>query len=97
MTDTETKAVLTDNTVPAVVIQPPKDVEPERISPEDKDLLNAMKYQRDLAVAAAETAVANGKLAEANHRNVVLQFAHKYRLVDGDRINEDGTIVRKTK
>jgi hypothetical protein len=96
MTDTNIpQAVLTDNTQPAVVIQPPKDKEPERISAEDKDLLNTVKHQRDLAMAAAETAVANGRLADANHRNVILQFAHKYRLVDGDRINEDGTITRK--
>lgn len=79
------KAVLTDNNQP-VVIQPP--VEVERILSEEKTLIDMLKHQRDLALS-------NAKLAEANHRNIILTLAVKYHLSNGDTINDDGTITRK--
>ncbi len=92
---TEAKVVATDHAQPAVVVEAPK--EQEFVSAEDKVLLDAVKHQESIAVARAETAVAEARLAESNRRNVILQLALRYKLADGDRIEENGSITRKTK
>lgn len=67
----------------------------ECISMEEKMMLDAVKYQKELAVANAKAAIAQSQLADSNHQNVILQLAMKYHLITGDTINDDGTIKRK--
>jgi hypothetical protein len=68
----------------------------ERLTAEDKAVLDAAKTKRELALANANLAVAKGESADLAHNNIVLRLAIKYSLRDGDLINEDGTITRKT-
>lgn len=67
----------------------------ERISPEDKAVLDSAKHQREMALTNADLAVERGKSADLAHGNIVLRLVIKYKLNNGDVINEDGTITRK--
>jgi hypothetical protein len=61
----------------------------EKLSVEDKHLLDMEKMRKDMALT-------NAKMADTAYNNVVLQLALKYKLIEGDRISDDGEIVRKT-
>lgn len=67
----------------------------EKISDQDKAVLEQVKVKRELALEKAKAAVANSESAELLHQNVMLQLAMKYSLLQGDSIKEDGSIVRK--
>jgi hypothetical protein len=56
----------------------------ERIAPEELDILNDVKREVDLAVAAAQRLMAL----------VSARLVRKYNLTPKDRIEEDGCIVR---
>lgn len=68
----------------------------ERLTDQDKSLLDIIKSKRELALANAKTALAQSEVAELTHNNIILQLAMKYNLVDGDQINDDGSIKRKS-
>jgi hypothetical protein len=61
----------------------------ERLTDSDKHSLDLAKSKRDLARSQSET-------AEATYNNVILRLALKYHLSDGDLLNEDGAITRKS-
>lgn len=67
----------------------------EKLSDADRSTLDAAKMKRELALANAKTALAQSENAELSYNNIVLQLALKYKLSNGDMINEDGTINRK--
>lgn len=69
----------------------------EKITDMDKATLDATKMKRELALANARASVAQSETAELAYNNTILQLAIKYKLIDGDIINEDGAIQRKTK
>lgn len=66
----------------------------ERLTDEDKSLLETTKSKRENLVQTAKLAVANAENSELTYNNIILQFALKYKLVDGDKIEEDGSIIR---
>lgn len=68
----------------------------EKLADPDKTTLDTAKMKRELALANAKTALAQSENAELSYNNVVLQLALKYKLANGDIINEDGTIERKS-
>jgi hypothetical protein len=68
----------------------------ERLTDGDKSVLEIIKLKREVALAHAKTALAQSESAELAYNNVVLQLAMRYRLSDGDVINDDGTIQRKS-
>jgi hypothetical protein len=77
-------------------MQPTNTVElVEKISDQDKITLDAIKMKRELAIANARAAVAQSESADMSYNNVVLQLAIKYKLNDGDMIEDDGKIKRK--
>ena|ERR1700743_1619313 len=67
----------------------------ERLTEGDKTVLDLAKAKRETALEKAKTALAQSEVSELAYNNVILQLAIKYRLVDGDMINEDGSIKRK--
>lgn len=69
----------------------------ERLTDADKNSLDMVKMKRELALEKARTALSNSENAELQYNHLILQLAHKYSLVDGDKIAEDGSIMRKTK
>jgi hypothetical protein len=71
-----------------------KDV--ELLSNVDVLALQLAKVKKELAVANIETAMAQQESADLAHRYVVLQLYMKYKLKEGDSINENGTIIRKS-
>lgn len=76
---------------------PPMNVQVvERLTDADKNALDMIKVKRELALANAKAALAQSESAELSYNNLVLQLAMRYRLFDGDLINEDGSIVRKS-
>lgn len=68
----------------------------ERLSEQDKAMLDLTKAKRETALANAKAALAQNEASELGYNNVILQFALRYGLVDGDQINDDGTIKRKS-
>jgi hypothetical protein len=66
------------------------------LSAEDKAVFDTAKTKRELALTNASLAVAKGESADLIHQNVILRLAIKYNLKDGDLINEDGSITRKS-
>lgn len=67
----------------------------EKISDEDKAVLDKVKAQRELVLERAKAALSANEAAELAHQNVILQLAMKYKLDLEDQINEKGEIVRK--
>jgi regulator of replication initiation timing len=68
----------------------------ERLAENDKTMLETAKLKRELGVERAKTALAQSESSELTYNNVILQLALKYGLNNGDILNEDGTITRKT-
>ena len=68
----------------------------EKLIDADKMTLDISKMKRELALANAKTAIAQSESAELTYNNIVLQLAIKYKLSDGDVINDNGEIQRKT-
>lgn len=69
-------------------------LEVEKISEVDFLNLELAKSKKQLAVAGAKTAMAEGEAAELAYKNIVLQLFMKYKLTSSDSISEDGTINR---
>jgi hypothetical protein len=67
----------------------------ERLTDLDKSFLDLAKARRETALANAKTALAQSEISELSYNNAILQLAIRYRLADGDIINEDGSITRK--
>jgi hypothetical protein len=61
----------------------------EKLTTEDKHLLDMERMRKELALSHARN-------ADTAYNNVVLQLALKYKLVEGDSISDEGEIVRKT-
>jgi len=68
----------------------------ERLEDADKAALDLAKSKRETAIANAKLAVSQSETADLTYNNLVLRFAVKYRLSDGDLLGEDGTITRKS-
>lgn len=79
---------------PTMLQQPVKVEMVERLTEADKAVLDLAKSKRETALEKAKTALAQSEVAELAYNNVILQLALRYHLVDGDVINEDGTIKR---
>jgi hypothetical protein len=70
----------------------------EGISDKEKQMITDMNVKRQLLLAQAESALAKNQLAEAEHRNLVLQLFIKYQLNPAtDMIDENGLIIRGKK
>lgn len=67
----------------------------ERLVDADKSVLDLAKARRETALEKAKTALAQSEVSELAYNNVILQLAIRYHLVDGDIINDDGSIKRK--
>lgn len=67
----------------------------ERLSNEDKATLDSIKMKRELALERAKTAVSQSESAQLAYDNVILQLAMKYKLSDGDVIEDNGELKRK--
>lgn len=68
----------------------------ESISAEDKTILDASLTNKEKVMMSARLALAQGEIAELNHNNLVLRLAIKYKLTDGDSIdNITGEVKRK--
>jgi len=68
----------------------------ESISAEDKTILDASLTNKEKVMMSARLALAQGEIAELNHSNLVLRLAIKYKLTDGDSIdNITGEVKRK--
>lgn len=61
----------------------------EKLSVEDRHLLDMEKMKKELALTHA-------RMADTSYNNVVLQLAIKYKLNEGDVIGDTGEITRKT-
>lgn len=66
----------------------------ERLTSEDKAMLDEANTKKDSALMNAQLALSKNETAMANHENVILRLAMKYALIDGDTILEDGVIKR---
>ncbi len=81
--------------IPLTVAPAPMRVEMvERLTDADKAVLELAKSKRETALEKARTALAQSEVSELAYNNVILQLAIRYHLVDGDVINEDGSIKR---
>lgn len=69
----------------------------EKITDQEKLLIENLKQKRLLATTNAEKAVAQAEIAELQYRNFVLQLFNKYNLKDTDVIHDDGSIVKNYK
>ena len=68
----------------------------EKISDEDKAILDKSMAEKEKALLTAKLAISQSETLEMNHNNIVLRLALKYKLSDGDTIsNENGVISRK--
>jgi hypothetical protein len=67
----------------------------ERLADSDKAVLDQSKSKRELALSEAKLAVSKSENTELAYNNIILQLALKYKLVDGDVIEESGEIKRK--
>jgi hypothetical protein len=82
--------------IPQQVVPPAVKVElVERLVDADKSVLDLAKARRETALEKAKTALAQSEVSELAYNNVILQLAIRYHLVDGDIINDDGSIKRK--
>lgn len=68
----------------------------ERLQDLDKSSLDLAKAKRESALERARTALAQSEVAELSYNNIILQLALKYHLIDGDLIEDDGIIKRKS-
>lgn len=68
----------------------------ERISAEDKAALDTVKAKRENALLHSKLALASQENSDLQYNNTVLQLALRYGLKDGDVIEENGDIKRKT-
>jgi hypothetical protein len=68
----------------------------EKLADADKTTLDSIKLKRELALERAKTAVAQSESAQLAYDNVVLQLAMKYKLSDGDVIEDTGEIKRNS-
>ncbi len=66
----------------------------ESISESDLALLDNMKLKKELATADVKQALVQRECVELQYSNMILKFAVKYALRDGDIIGEDGSIKR---
>jgi hypothetical protein len=62
----------------------------EKLSDEDRHVLDMEKMKRELALTKAT-------MADTAYNNLVLQLAMKYHLTEGDTISDAGEITRKVK
>lgn len=69
----------------------------EKITDQEKLLIENLKQKRLLATTNAEKSVAQAEIAELQYRNFVLQLFNKYQLKETDVIHDDGTIVKNYK
>lgn len=69
----------------------------ERISDEDRHVLEMSKMNRKLALAQAEKALAENNAAEQAFKYLVLQLYMKYSLSGNDAIDENGFVHRNAK
>jgi hypothetical protein len=67
----------------------------ERLSDQDKLTLDLVKSKQELAREKARSAMTSVELADQHYQNFVMTLAMRYRLVDGDVIEENGNITRK--
>lgn len=69
----------------------------EKISEQDKHVLEMAVMQRKLSLANAEKALAENNAAELAHKHIVLQLYMKYGMnVETDSIDEQGVIKRNS-
>jgi len=69
----------------------------DKITDQEKTLIETLKQKRLLATTNAEKMVAQAEIAELQYRNFVLQLFNKYNLKETDVIHDDGTIVKNYK
>lgn len=67
----------------------------EKLSDADQSSLNMAKMRMELTISNAKLALAESKNSELAYNNLILQFAMRYGLNDGDKINDNGDIVRQ--
>jgi hypothetical protein len=60
----------------------------DRITPEDKMVLDMARYAKDIAAY-------HGKVKDLEHQVLVLKLAMKHGMQEGDTIEEDASISRK--
>lgn len=92
----ETAPVMAEYQTPPPAPVPMKVETVERLMDADKSVLDLAKARRETALEKAKTALAQSEVSELAYNNVILQLAIRYHLVDGDIINDDGTIKRKS-
>lgn len=81
--------------VPPVPPAPPPPPPPqETLLPEDKQVLEKAKLQRQLAVKEAEKALAENNAAELQYKYLILQLYMKYGMTALDALDEQGNIHR---
>lgn len=68
----------------------------EKISDPDKAVLDAAKMKRENALLQSKLALANQENADLHYNNAILRLALSYGLKDGDIIEENGVIQRKS-
>jgi len=69
----------------------------EKLADTDKMALESVKVKAELALERAKTAVSQSESAKLIYDNVILQLAMKYKLTDGDTIDDTGEIKRVSK
>jgi hypothetical protein len=69
----------------------------DALSPQDKTELDNVKARHTVAKEKMELAALHLQNAELTYNNVILRIAMKHGLVDGDLINEDGSITRRSR
>lgn len=68
----------------------------ERLSDSDQSMLENARLKSELALEKLRTAISIKENIELSYSNTVLQMAIKYRLSEGDTINEAGEIQRNS-
>lgn len=71
--------------------------EKDKLLENDVAIIETAKMKRELSLANVKSALVQSENAELSYNNILLQLALKYRLNEGDVIEEDGTIKRNKK
>lgn len=84
-------------TAPETSVTPSLSVVPtiaESLTETDRGLIENAKLKRELAMSNVKGALAQSENAELSYNNIILQLALKYKLSEGDIIEENGNIKR---
>ena len=68
----------------------------ETISEVEQSRMENLRLKSELAIEKVKTAIAQKENVEMSYNNLVLQLALKYRLNEGDVIEPNGMITRRS-